>query len=272
MVTALVTDKQLSSLVKDRLTEILGWPDETAAEAINNRIKAYNAADHLLSEKSFSEFGRMAYAVQTRGLWKLLDDKDGKPFKSFNNWAKSFEKVCRAKLFESKKVYEELRDDLSDEEMDGISRGNLKTLLLIPSNKRSEVDVLEAARNQEPKEFHNYANTQSPDLHLGKKTTWKLSPTEDQLEIYHSTLDTFKGNYRDEGGLSDEDALEYLMNDYSEQAENIQELKDRITELEDAVLKAAEKVDDVSKNPVTITVEPKAFLEEELEYEDFESI
>ena len=240
MVTALVTTKQLDSLVKDRLSEILGWPDDSAAMAINDRIKAYNAADRLLSEKSFSEFGRMAYAVQTRSLWKLLDDKEGKAFTSFNGWAKSFEKVCRAKLFEAKKVYETLREGLTDEEMESISRGNLKTLTQIPSNKRGEPDILEAARNQEPKEFHNYADRQSPDSHLGVKTTWKLSPSEDQLAIYHDTLDKFKQEYRDEGGISDEDALEYLFADYAESASQISELKARVAELEDAVLKAAQ--------------------------------
>ena len=231
MCNALVTQKQLSSLVVDRISTILGLPDEEAAVAINDRIKAYSAADKLLSEKSFSEFGKMAYAVQERKLWMLMEDKKGKPFGSFDRWARSFDKVSRAKLFEAKKVYEELHNDITDEEMDCISRGNLKTLTLLPNLKRSDPEILEAARNMEPKEFHNVASEKSPDSHLGKKVSWKLFPTDDQMKIYREHLD----EYQDAG--SDEDKLEYVFADLEEYKSQREILMSRVAELEDALLK-----------------------------------
>lgn len=234
MCTALVTQEQLSSLVIDRISTILQLPDEEAATAINDRIKAYIAADRLLSEKSFSEFGKMAYHVQQRKLWRLLGGKDGKAFSSFEQWAKSFEKACRAKLFEAKKVYEELRDDLTDEEMDCISRGNLKILMLLPSLKRSDPEILDAARNQEPKEFHNVANQESPDSHLGKKVSWKLFPTDDQMQIYREHLN----KYEDAG--SDEERLEYLFSDLDEYRSQKEILLTRVSELETALLRVAQ--------------------------------
>jgi len=220
MCVALITQKDFSSLILNRVDQILALPDEEAAAGIDQRIKAYNAADVLLEQKSFSEFGRMAFAVQERSLWKQLDNKDGKAFSDFNEWASSYTGgACRAKLFESKKVYEELREDLKDEEMEGISRGNLKTLVKIPPKDRADPETLEAARNQEPREFHNFADKKVPNAHLDQIVAKKLKFEESGWDVVQQAIDAKKEELTD-GKMSDEEAIEYIAQDWLEARPN----------------------------------------------------
>jgi hypothetical protein len=146
--------------------------------------------------------------------WKYaLDHETGKPFKSFNAWTKGCPHACRAKIWAAMGTFESLVTDLHPEQIDGISKGNLKILEKLSSDVRKDDKVLEEARNSDVDGFRKFLETSHPAQLIEHKESMKLNPTGSQSAYIQGTIAAMK---------------EYLA-DYSEDGTPV-EIKSKITD------------------------------------------
>jgi hypothetical protein len=218
MGTSIVVRQRVNEMLNSTLAEILTLPDEQAATKLDARVRAYDTIE-LLNEGSYLDIGRIAHEMQQKDKWQYVTDPStGEPCASFNAWSKSCPSSCRAKIWAAKTLFEDLSADLRPEQLDGVPRGKLKVLRQLSSSVRVKDEVLEAARNKKTSvaDFRKLISDNEPDQHIDqlvdKKFHFEVSAwTNIQASIEHK-----KAEFKDNTGISDEEALEYICADYEE--------------------------------------------------------
>lgn len=200
--TDLVHARTPFDIVSVGLGEVISLPDPEAAEALNDRIVAWNAIDHL-QERSYVERGLIAVQFEKRSLWRNLIDPDtNTPFANFTAWMSCSQFMgCRRTNFEAKGDVKAL-EDVPAEKLIEVPKDNIKVLKQLSTKVRNDPAVLEAAKTLEREKFEEKVEREHPDQHIEARRPFRLNLGRSQRKavdewIAHAIEHDIAGN-RDE--------------------------------------------------------------------------
>jgi len=138
--------------------------------------------------RGFAARGLILLEVETRELWRYVDDSDGKPFTSFNRWliacAPHSERDCRYALAAVKELQDVPKPDLLE-----IPRMNLEVLKSVSTSVRSQPEVLEAAKTLSEAEFVAHLQVTQPTQHIEATKRLVLTYPAGDLSVIEAALD-----------------------------------------------------------------------------------
>lgn len=155
--------------------------DSQAAHYLSNRLIAMERDWKL----GFIERGLILLNVQSRELWRLMNNSEGKPYHSFENWVTTCAPQSRRDCFAALAAVKELQD-VPLEHLAEISRCNIIQLQHLSTSIRSTPEVLEAAKTLTEEAFAEHIEVRHPDQHHERpvKPTLRLTkPVQDALDL-----------------------------------------------------------------------------------------
>jgi hypothetical protein len=177
------------AILSSNLSDLISLDDPEAAEALNNRIIAWNKIDEL-QKQGYVDRGLIALCVERRQLWKYMVDPDvGVPFSSFTAWMACSEFMgCRRTNFEAYGDMKKLAD-VPPEKLIGIEKYNIKALLLTSTAVRNDPAILEAAIELSQDEFLSKMEREHPLQHLEARKPLRFNLGRSQAKDVQRWID-----------------------------------------------------------------------------------
>jgi hypothetical protein len=184
------------------------------------RIQLAKDHDHRMREleanhiATWSEMASIAIAVRDGREWELLK------FGSFNQWLHDAAPQSRSHIYAGIGLLEELRQDVSKQDLKRIPQTTAKVMVLMSKRQRQSKRVLEKAKTLAPREFIADVRDSMPELHLEKFTARRFNFSKSQDKIIEAAL--AMANVLEVGNIlaaehremSDEQAMEKICSDY----------------------------------------------------------
>lgn len=140
-------------------------------------------------ESRWHSIGETAFIVETRKLYRLLNNPEGKPFTSFESWLKDCApgESSRATAFVSKRIYAAIKD-IPEEERKKLKRQNADVLSRLSAQTKRDPKVLKAAQTESESKFRQTVAREHPEEHIEEKSRINLKPEKSQREVIGEAL------------------------------------------------------------------------------------
>ena len=185
------------------LEKMREWPKDSAAVMLDSRVRTIEKDSKL----TFIELGLILKEVDTRELWKHMNEK----WHSFDAWLSDAAPVCRTSGYSALKAIREL-GDVPVEELEEMPRCNVGLLAKVPKARR-EPEVIKAAQTLSEEAFTGYVERKVPEAHIESKSLMRFKPERSQRAKIDEAL-ALAG--RLEETESREEQLEILAAEYLE--------------------------------------------------------
>jgi hypothetical protein len=156
---------------------VQAMPPEDAAVALDRSLRALDG----LSKRIFIERGLILMEVESRRLWEHLDDSDGTPYHSFEQWVCSAADYSRRDCFYALAAAKELRD-IPVRELSQMTRSNIEVMKTLSRGVRQKLEVIEAAKSLPEREFVEKIQMDYPTQHIEQRQA-VIMPKEDCAEF-----------------------------------------------------------------------------------------
>lgn len=157
------------------------------------------------NKSTWVELAELCCNIRDQQLWR----EGG--YSSFNAWLLDACPTSRSMAYSAIGIREELKE-ISTEELRKIPLGNADILKHTPKASRNG-HLLEAAKNQPPREFLGTVIQTSPESHLERKYCHKFRLTTSQSQILAEGLEMWRV-LNDDPAAPVEDVLEGIVADY----------------------------------------------------------
>lgn len=166
----------LEVLLHRSLDTIISYPDERAAETLNQRMGAISMIERIY-EASYSERCVIVREFEKRKLWRYITDPStGEPFQHMTAWLSCSEALGSRRInFEAKRDGE-LLSDVPAHKLIDVPKSNIKALIQLSTEVRNDPEILEAAKNLKRNEFLELIERDHPLQHLESKRVMRFSP------------------------------------------------------------------------------------------------
>jgi hypothetical protein len=171
-----MTTLQVRDALSRNLSDLINLPDPEAAEAMNERMSAYEQIERIY-ERSYAERTIIVRQFESRGLWKHLVDPDtDQRFPNLTAWLS-----CSSFLGCRRVNFEAMRDgkllaDVPESKLIDVPKGNIKLLTQLSTAVRNDPGILEAAKTLSRDEFEEKVEKEQPHQHIEAHKVMRFSP------------------------------------------------------------------------------------------------
>jgi hypothetical protein len=183
-----MTTLQVRDALSRNLSDLINLPDPEAAEAMNERMSAYEQIERIY-ERSYAERTIIVRQFESRSLWQYLVDPDtGHLFPNLTAWLS-----CSSFLGCRRVNFEAMRDgkllaDVPESKLIDVPKGNIKLLTQLSTAVRNDPGILEAAKTLSRDEFEEKVEKEQPHQHIEARRPLRFSPGRSGAKIVEEAI------------------------------------------------------------------------------------
>lgn len=151
---------------------------------------------------------KMVLDVKKRELWKYGG------FANYTAWVENAAPTCARKVFESVALYGSLKDDFTDEDLQGVSKDTAYKARQLSPKARQNPKV-KAALKKPRSEFVATVKAEEPDQHITDDVSKRFNFNEQEWDDIQFVLHAYREQEGDEG-LSDEKIIFEIFHEWKE--------------------------------------------------------
>lgn len=133
--------------------------------------------------REWPTLAKMVIEVRDRELWKFGG------FPNYSAWIESAAPTCSATVFQNVTLYEKLKDDFTDDDLDGVPKETAKKAVELSTGARKNPKVKQALKKDRA-EFVKTVQAEEPDQHMvddvRKTLTWSQDEWDDIEFVFHA--------------------------------------------------------------------------------------
>lgn len=158
--------------------------------------------------REWPTLAKMVLEVKKRELWKHGD------FQNYTAWVENAAPTCSATIFENVKLYGLLKDDYTDEDLEGVQKETAYKAVQVSGAARKHPDIKKALKKSRA-EFVATVKEVAPEQHLQDDIRKTFNWTEDEWDDIQFVLHAYREQEGDDG-LSDEKIIFEIFHEWKE--------------------------------------------------------